>query len=103
MKKFKSKNEFRYNYRHKHMTYVFGDDGSKYKSVGITHSPKTFGKSNMPLESNPQKNKTEKAYIRNGIISDVYNYYDKKKKTFSFSKNDFRNVKAKVRNYKKKK
>ena len=27
-----------------HNTFVFADDGKKYKAVGITHSDKTFGK-----------------------------------------------------------
>ena len=101
-RKYKVKNEFRFNRNINHNTYVFGDDGKKYKAIGITHSSKTFGKKNMPLEENPQKNKKEKAYIRNGIVSDKHSHFDKPKKNFNFSKNDFAKVKSKIRNYKKK-
>lgn len=101
-RKIKSKNEFRYNRKISHNTYVFGDDGKNYKAVGITHSNKTFGRNNMPLKVNPQKGKKEKSYIRNGIISDKHSHFDKPKKNFSFSKEDFPKVKSKIRNYKKK-
>lgn len=101
-KKYLNKNEFRFNRKISHNTYVFGDDGKNYKAVGITHSGKTFGKSNMPLKDNPQNGKIEKAYVRNGIISDKHSHFDKPKKNFKFSDDDFRNVKSKIRNYKKK-
>lgn len=101
-RKISSKNEFRFNTKVNHNTYVFGDDGRKYKAVGITHSDKTFGKNNMPLKNNPQKGKKEKAYIRNGIITDKKKNYSKKRiKNMSFDSEDFSNVKSKVRNYKK--
>ena len=101
-RKLNVKNEFRFNRKTGHNTYVFGDDGRNYKAVGITHRDKTFGKQNMPLDDNPQKNKKEKAYVRNGIISDTHSHFDKPKKNFSFSKSDFPKVKSKIRNYKKK-
>lgn len=101
MSKNKDKNEFRFNRKINHNTYVFSDDGKRYKAVGITHSDKTFGKKNMPLNDNPQKGKKEKAYIRNGVISDTYSHFDKPKKNFSFSNEDFPKVKSKIRNYKK--
>lgn len=99
-RKFKPKNEFRFNRKTNHNTYIFGDDGKNYKALGITHKDKTFGKNNMPLANNPQKGKSEKAYIRNGIISDTYSHFDKPKKNFGFSNEDFSNVKSKIRNYK---
>lgn len=100
-RKLTPKNEFRFNFTAKHNTYVFADDGKKYKAVGITHNDHTFGKKNMPLSKNPQKGKTDASYIRNGIISDKHKNFDKPKKNFSFSKSDFANVKSKIRNYKK--
>lgn len=96
------KNEFRFNANQHHITYVFEDDGKKYSSVGITHQPKTFEKSNMPLLNNPQNGHTDKAYVRNGIIRDKHASYGKIKKNFKFSSEDFKNVKAKIRHYKKK-
>ena len=101
MVKLKNKNEFRFNRKINHNTYIFADDGKNYKAVGITHSDKTFGKNNMPLSDNPQKGKTEKSYIRNGIISDTYSHFDKPKKNFAFSSDDYPKVKSKIRNYKK--
>ncbi len=101
-KKLVPKNEFRYNYTHKHKSYVFGEINGEYRSVGLTHKEYTFGKKNMPLNKNPQKNKVEPSYVRNGIISDkINNYGNRTIKNLSFSKSDFSNVKSKIRNYKK--
>ena len=56
----------------------------------------------MPLDNNPQKGKTDKSYIRNGIVSDKKNNYGKRTiKNLSFSSNDFKKIKSKIRNYKK--
>ncbi|MBQ2740735.1 MAG: hypothetical protein IJF39_03840 [Clostridia bacterium] len=101
-KEFKPKNEFRYNTKSKHKEFIFGEVGEKYKAVGITHSPKTFEKKNMPLKVNPQKGKTEQAYVRNGIVSAPKKNYGKRiLKNHQFSTEDYPNVKAKIRNYKK--
>lgn len=101
-KKFIPRNEFRYNFTENHKSYVFGEIGNEYRSVGITHKETTFGKSNMPLENNPQKGKTDDSYIRNGIVSDRKNNYGKRTiKNLSFSNSDFSKVKSKIRNYKK--
>ncbi|MEI3409509.1 MAG: hypothetical protein V8Q55_02675 [Christensenellales bacterium] len=101
-KKRVAKNEFRFNENQHHMTYVFEDDGKKYSSFGITHQKRTFDRENMPLKDNPQKRRTDKAYLRNGVIRDKHGSYGKVKKNFAFSSEDYTNVKAKIRNYKKK-
>ena len=99
---FKSKNEFRYNKSTKHINYIFGQRKNRYLAVGLTSKNKTFGKKNMPLEKNPQKNKKAKSYIRTGIINNRIQSFSKHTdKRFKFSKNDFANVKSKIRNYKK--
>ena len=101
-KKFLPKNEFRYNFAEGHKSYVFGEIDGEYRSVGITHKETTFGKKNMPLSKNPQKNKTETAYIRNGIVSGkISNYGNRTIKNLAFSQEDFPKVKSKIRNYKK--
>lgn len=100
-KKYKAKNEFRYNKKTKHTNYVFEDDGTNYAAVGLTHSSKTFGKKNMPLKDNPQRGKNEKTYIRNDYIVDTHQSFRKIRKSFSFSNEDFTNVKSKIRKYKK--
>ncbi len=102
MGKKKSKNEFRYNNSTNHPNYIFEEFGNKYHSIGITHQDKTFGKNNMPLSKNPDKRKTDDAYIRNGIITDKKNNYSKKTiKNMSFDSEDFPKVKSKIRNFKK--
>ena len=105
MKKFfKSRNEFRHNYSTGHPNYIYGETKNRYQGVGITHESVTFGRKNMPLSVNPQKGKTEKAYIRNGFISDKKSNFRKKPLTnFSFSESDFANVKSKIRHKKRQK
>lgn len=101
-KKAKARNEFRYNKKTKHPAHVFEESNGKYRTVGITHEPTTFGKSNMPLVQNPKKDDPRKAYIRNGIISDSIRSFSKSViSNLSFSPEDFANVKSKERNYKK--
>lgn len=102
-KSLRARNEFRYNNLTDHPNYVFEEENGKTKSVGITHGEKTFGKKNMPLKKNPQKGKEkEKAYIRNGVISQKTKYYGKETLSdFEFAPEDMANVKSKIRNYKK--
>lgn len=101
-KKRVARNEFRFNKNQKHVNYVFEDDGKKFSSLGITHSPKTFGKKNMPLRQNPQKGHSEQAYIRNEIVRDKKSFYSRSLKNYKFSAADFKSVKAKIRNFKRK-
>ena len=101
-KKLVPKNEFRFNNNTKHMNYIFGASNKRYYSVGLTTESETFNKKNMPLTDNPHKGNTDKSYVRNGIISDRKQAYDRKpNKNWKFSKEDFPKVKSKVRNYKK--
>ena len=95
-----TKNEFRYNRNTKHMNYIFLEKENKFKAIGLTTNNETFGRKNMPLKVNAQKNKTEQSYVRNGIISEKINNYGPVDNRFSFSSEDFPNVKSKIRNYK---
>ncbi len=95
-----SKNEFRYNYNTKHINYVFEEESNKYHSLGITHRKYTFGKKNILLDKNPQKNKIDKSYLRNGIITSKKNNYSSVRKNFNFSESDMPKVRAKIRKYK---
>lgn len=47
-----------------HPTYVYDEEGRRYKVIGITSSASTNGVSNIPLDVNPEPNNPEKAYIR---------------------------------------
>lgn len=101
MKKRETRNEFRYNNKTKHPNFIFEIEGGKYHAVGLTHSPSTFGRPNMPLKKNPKKNTTEQSYIRNGIITAPTKSFSKRTiQNMEFSEEDSPNVKSKVRNYK---
>lgn len=97
-----ARNEFRYNNQTKHPNYIFEESNGKYRSLGVTHQERTFGKQNMPLDKNPKKGEEKKAYIRNGVISAKKSNYSKKTiNNMSFNQSDYKNVKSKIRNYKK--
>lgn len=97
-----AKNEFRYNNQTAHPNYIFEESGNRYRALGLTHSSSTFGRANMPLAQNPDPKDPQKAYVRNGIISDKKSNFSRKPiNTYAFGEDDFPNVKAKVRNYKK--
>ena len=55
----------------------------------------------MPLKENPQGNKKEKSFARYGVIEERKRYFGRPLKNYKFSKRDFKNVKSKIRNYKK--
>ncbi|MCD8372196.1 MAG: hypothetical protein LUD27_02715 [Clostridia bacterium] len=96
----KARDEFRFNNNTNHPNYIFEESNGRYRGMGITHEPVTFGKKNMPLKVNPQIKDTRKAYVRNGTISEKKKYYSKNTlNDYKFS--DIANVKAKKRNYKK--
>lgn len=95
------RNEFRYNYDTEHPGYVFKKEKGKYKSFGLTHEDKTFGRKNMPLSQNPSKTDKRPAYIRNGVISQKGRMSKKPLKKLKFSDADKPIVKSKKRNYKK--
>lgn len=99
-KKYRPLNEFRYNKHTKHMNYVFGTNGKKNKSIGLTTEEKTFGLKNMPLKHNTKNGKNEQSYVRNGFITEKINMFSHKSNSYAFHKEDFPNVKAKIRNYK---
>lgn len=101
-KTFRPRNEFRYNFSKKHKNYVFGENEDKFYSLGITHEAYTFGRRNMPLKVNPQYGKKEKAYIRNGVIIDKKRSYGRPLRGYRFGVEDYRNVKSKIRKYKRK-
>lgn len=88
----------------KHYNYIFEahEKEDEYYALGLTTEETTFGKKNMPLKHNPQKNKKGSSYIRNGEIVDGHKAFSKKvEKNMRFKSEDLPNVKAKKRNAKK--
>ena len=55
----------------------------------------------MPLDKNPQRNKSEKSFIRYEYITQNKNTYGPVDRRFNFSNTDKPKVKAKIRYYKK--
>ena len=101
----KTRNEFRHNIHAKHPNYIFEVDNQKdaWRAIGITHEPETFGRKNAPLKKNPKKTDDRQAYMRNGTITGSHKDFGRKAiKNMQFSDEDIPNVKAKVRNDKKK-
>lgn len=101
----KTRSEFRYNVNAKHPNYVFEVDPKKdsWRAIGVTHEKETFGVKNTPLKVNPKKTDNRNAYLRNGVVSGNHGDFSKKPmKNMKFSKEDMPNVKAKIRNDKKK-
>lgn len=100
-----ARNEFRYNIDEQHMNFLFWADDNDYRSLGLTHEEKTFGKKNMPLKQNPKKGDSEKSFIRNGVIEGERHSYSRKtaKNYKKFQGEDLANVKSKIRKYKREK
>ena len=103
-----SRNEFRYNYKTKHPNYIFEEDGRNYHAIGITHKKRTRDKNkkwrkNIPLCKNPQKNKTDKSYLRYGIITQNKRTFSNVDNRFLFSSDDKPKARAKIHIYKKQK
>ncbi len=101
-RKLTPKNEFRFNYNTQHKNYIFAETDKRYRAIGLTSDDETFGKKNMPLKINPQRGKSEPSYVRNGIINEKKENFGGKLSNYKFSNEDFKNVKSKIRNYKKK-
>ena len=101
----KTRNEFRHNIHAKHPNYIFEADTKKdtWRAIGITHEPETFKKKNAPLKKNPKNTDERQAYMRNGTITGSHKDFGRKTiKNMEFSAEDIPNVKAKIRNDKKK-
>lgn len=57
----------------------------------------------MPLSVNPNQGDSRQAFIRNGFVVGAKKDFSRSVlKNLKFSKEDFRTVKSKIRNYKKK-
>lgn len=95
-------NVFRYNRETKHMNYVWGRKNKKLWGFGLSTKEFTFGRKNMPLRKNPQRNRNTPSFIRNGVIVGKESNYGRPDKRFAFEDNiDKANVNSKKRYYKK--
>ena len=104
-RKFKPKNEFRYNLSYTsngHPEYIFGEtNAGKYKSLPITHKPSSHSKY-YPLTKNPDPSDDRKAYLRHNVRTASPKYYSKEPlEGWTFSKVDKAIVRHRIKEYKK--
>ena len=77
-----------------HPTYVFDEDGNKYKVLGVTHAEKTNGIPNIKLAKNPEPNNTNIAYIKTKVDKEEKNKFGARLKGWKLSNEDKPRVKA---------
>lgn len=104
-RKFKPKNEFRYNVSNiamSHPHYIFGETASgKYKSLGLTHTPDEKHRY-YPLTGNPDPHDNDKAYLQWRVHTASPEYYSKYPlRGWKFSHEDMAIVRHRIKEYKK--
>lgn len=76
-----------------HPTYVYGESGTEYKYLGITHSAKSGHKKNYELLKNPNPKDPRKAYVRKQAQKDKKSFFGRLLKGWRFSEKDYENTK----------
>lgn len=76
----------------KHPKLIVDENNIEYGFMGLTKSPKRGNHKNIELENNPQKNKTEKSYIRNELRYDNKNFFSEVLKDYNLSDTDKRKI-----------
>lgn len=71
-----------------HPQYVYGEDGKKYKILGITESSKTNGVANVLLDRNPNPDSNKTAYVRTQPDTINKGVRNEKLKGWSFDDSD---------------
>ena len=104
-RKWKPKNEFRYNNSKlamSHPHYIFGETPSgKYKSLGLTTDPKP-GIRHYPLTGNPNPNDNERSYLQWKVHTASPDFYSKKPlKNWKFNHFDMSIARHRIKEYKK--
>ena len=77
-----------------HPSYVFDEEGNKYKILGITGSPTTNGVLNVKLKKNPEPNNSRDAYVRPNPTEINKGVRNEKLKGWKFSEEDKKSVNA---------
>ena len=102
-RKYKPRNEFRYNNSPRadtHPHYVFGETKTHYKSLGLTSTPKK-GVPYYTLTKNPEPNNTNKSHLQYAVHSANKKYYGEPLKGWKFAEEDMPVVRHTVKAYKK--
>ena len=98
-RKYEPRNEFRVNnspLAKGHVNYVFGETKTKYKSMGLTHTPKSNIK-HIRLKQNPNPDDKRVSYLQPKVQTAKKSYYGKTLVGWNFCKED----QSIVRHYKK--
>lgn len=77
-----------------HPSYVFDEEGNKYKILGITGSPTTNGVLNVKLKKNPEPNNNDDAFVHTQPSEIKKGVRNKKLKGWKFSEEDKKRVNA---------
>ena len=102
--KYTPMNSFRYNFSPSaagHPNYVFGEKNGKYKSFGLTTSPKKEFK-HSKLSSNPEPNNKKDSYIQHRVITTNKKYFSEPLLNWNFNLFDLPLVRHLKKTYKKK-
>lgn len=92
---------FRKNKRIQHPTYLVDQDGRLYRYIGITHSPRTGDRDNIPLYQNPNPKDTRKAYLRPEVEKDEPKNFGRRLEGWKFGARDEETVRRIVNRKKK--
>lgn len=102
MNKFKQiKPHFRTHKKNGHPSYIYAENDSEYKYIGITHSNKTHGMKNNKLKFNPNRKDPKVSYARPFSTHDTKNNFKKNKlKGYRVHKADKKTMRRVKKNYK---
>lgn len=102
-RKYKPRNEFRYNNSPSgggHPNYVFGEKGKNYKSLGLTHNPdKKY--SHIKLSKNPNEADKTDSHVEVKAKTANKRYYSEPLSGYAFTKSDMSIIRQLIKRYKK--
>lgn len=103
MKKYKIfKPHFRTHKKNGHPSYIYAENTTDYKYIGITHAKKTHGLQNKQLKYSPNINDNKVNYIRPFSTHDKKSNFKKKKlKGYRIHNADKKTIAIVKNNYKK--
>ena len=101
---YKTRNQFRFSKNRKagyHPHYIFGEEGGKYLSFGMTTHPKPKFKTSL-LKESPNPNNKKDQFIQHKVFKmKKEQYAEKRLKGWSFSQEDLPLIRHLKKKYKK--
>lgn len=94
------KPHFRIHKINGHPSYIYAENTTEYKYIGITHSKSTHGLNNKKIRYNPNSKDSRTSYMRPFSTHDKKNKFKKKKlKGYKIHKADKKLIQRIKRNY----